>query len=95
MSKSKEKKYGGGPAYPVFPDTGGGHAAAFHGMTLRDWFAGQVLPAMATDEQIKYLAQSHVMADEWPTALAKDAYRIADAMIAEREKGQDDEVPHS
>ena len=36
------------PAFPVFPDTSGGHAAAFQGMTLRDYFA-----ARASEEDIR------------------------------------------
>ena len=31
------------PAFPVFPETGGGHASAFQGMTLRDYFAAKAM----------------------------------------------------
>lgn len=43
------------------------------GMTLRDWFAGQALPAVMED----YFE---------PAVIAERAYQIADAMQAERDK---------
>ena len=46
------------------------------GMTLRDWFAGQALSAIAE-------AWAHDLADK---DTAKRAYEIADAMLLEREK---------
>ena len=50
---------------------------AFGGMTLRDWFAGQALAAMSR------------LGDDDTTArsIAYDAYLLADAMLAERERG--------
>ena len=47
------------------------------GMTLRDYFAGQALVALA--EHVGKFDMSHSQAEY--------AYRLADAMIAEREKG--------
>jgi hypothetical protein len=63
----------GGPAFPVtlheaedrFPQT-------FSGMSLRDWFAGQVLPV--------------VMSTNAPAQTARLAYEHADAMLAARER---------
>jgi len=53
-------------------------------MSLRDWFAGQALPAVA--------------AKGTSTAkISEDAYKIADAMLAERNKGrerQEARTPH-
>jgi hypothetical protein len=46
------------------------------GMTLRDYFAGQALAALAQDLMYD---MSHSQAEY--------AYKLADAMIAEREKG--------
>jgi len=60
------------PAFPVFPETGGGHAAAFQGMTLRDYFAAKVLPQCLQVCGTK-------------TTAAEEAYRIADAMLKARE----------
>jgi hypothetical protein len=43
-------------------------------MTLRDYFAGQALAALAFEDDIH-------------SVRAQRAYKLADAMIAEREKG--------
>ena len=76
----------GGPAFPRRkhhahrnPDGSvirghGGHP----GMSLRDWFAGQALGALLSEEGYASL--------EWPKNIATDAYKIASAMISEREK---------
>lgn len=69
----------GGPAFPSVSEGGpdsGLHPEFNPGMTLRDWFAGQMLPRIATG---------------WPNdasrvELARRCYEIADAMIAERSK---------
>jgi hypothetical protein len=50
-------------------------------MSLRDYFAGQALPAMLAINQ--YLAQAgHPMTNE---AIAADTYAIAEAMLKARE----------
>lgn len=55
------------------------------GMTLRDWFAGQALPYACTINQ--QFLQAHPDANyPFHAAIAKDAYEIADAMLAERAK---------
>jgi len=75
----------GGPAFPVCYqhenlETGEMEVtAAFHGMTLRDWFAGQALNQMLRWE----FAEGQEYQD-----LAEQAYMAAAAMLAEREKGQ-------
>lgn len=58
------------PAFPVVA----GQQVYSHGMTLRDWFAGQALIVATMYQTVT------------PEDLAKDAYRIADAMLSEREK---------
>ena len=60
------------PAFPVFPETAGGHAAAFQGMTLRDYFA-----AKAMKEFIVVLNS---------TDGTRKAYEWADAMLKAREQ---------
>ena len=46
------------------------------GMTLRDYFAAKAMQSFAAKEtQI------------WPERFASNAYAVADAMLAEREKG--------
>ncbi len=48
------------------------------GMSLRDWFAGQAMRAMLNRDAAMY---AHL----WP-AMANNAYKIADAMLEERNK---------
>lgn len=54
-------------------------------ISLRDWFAGMVLSAVyaSTTADPKTFVY-----DDWPTGLAMDAYRMADAMLAAREGGE-------
>lgn len=47
-------------------------------MSLRDWFAGQALIAMASTGDYKFTDGGHLGA-------ATDAYAIADAMLRARE----------
>ena len=81
------------PAYPVFPETSGGHSAAFHGMTLRDHFAGLAMQTL--------INSSHLELGEWwdctgqeenqnlqtDKLLAATSYMIADAMLSARIAG--------
>lgn len=65
----------GGPAFPTGAqeDRHGDFIPGDEGMTLRDYFAAVALPAvMAVFRQ--------------PEAVAAEAYRYADAMIAERKR---------
>ena len=71
----------GGPAFPVFPDTGGGHAAAFQGMTLRDYFAAKAMQAIIQDTGIN-IGDGKDKSDKHD---AEAAYRYADAMLKARE----------
>lgn len=83
----------GGPAFPK-DNMDWGH----QGMTLRDWFAGQALAgyiAMGTHALSIMLGQGgggnlteeilQNMVD--PQKLAESSYGVADAMLAERSKG--------
>lgn len=64
----------GGPAYPT-PDYG-----SAPGMSLRDYFAGQIANGMA--------AHSGTMGVPFgPGSIADRSYEVADAMIAVRAKG--------
>ena len=68
----------GRPAFPVrWEDMA--HSNSHHGMTLRDWFAGQALAGL--------LATNPILT--W-VDIAEDAYRSADAMIAARKGGSND-----
>lgn len=82
----------GGPAFPratyveldqaeYRPNVPGrGSISGDDGMSLRDWFAGQLVPVLVA-AAIKSQADS--LSKE---KIATDAYDMADAMLAEREK---------
>lgn len=63
----------------AFPRTHGEH-----GMTLRDWFAGQALPAAL---ERGFMVTTSVGRNNSPVEWAvRLSYRVADAMLAERAK---------
>ena len=68
---------------PAFPNTGNATwgLAADEGMSLRDYFAGQALGRLAGNDDTVARAS---WTDEPEKFLADWAYRIADAMLAER-----------
>jgi hypothetical protein len=74
----------GGPAFPpsIAIDTSGDmySSADFgaHGMSLRDYFAGQALAGLA------YL--NHLRSDRDAERIAEEAYAYASAMLSQREK---------
>lgn len=71
----------GGTAFPVFPETGMGHAAAFQGMTLRDYFAAKAMEA-ATSGHISHYGHD---SNHWLVKdIASYAYELADAMMEAR-----------
>jgi hypothetical protein len=57
------------------------------GMTLRDYFAGQVISELLMRDEVADATSDFDM--ELSDIAAKLAYNVADAMIAEREKGGD------
>ena len=68
----------GGPAYPLVVEY---MEHAESGMTLRDYFAGQVLPAVY--EACTETGPSNEY-ERWSQMVAREAFGIADAMIAAR-----------
>lgn len=69
----------GGPAFP--PNAGWrDNDPKCQGMTLRDWFAGQALMGIEASQGI---AGEFVATAE---GVAERAYRMADAMLKERDK---------
>lgn len=78
------------PAFPVSSIDG----FTQHGMDLRDWFAGQalngVILATSSGEHVpSLLTEWKLSVGQKPSieqAMAADAYRIADAILAERTK---------
>jgi hypothetical protein len=81
----------GGPAFPNGP----GSKIATNGMSLRDWFAGKALLGEiitscsdATPESAEALADAaRENGQTVEERLAFNAYRLADAMLAERLNG--------
>lgn len=63
---------GGGPAFPVSWQDGDGNFVADPGMSLRDYFAGQVMAGLAAHPNYPLVPA------------ATKAYEIADAMLAAR-----------
>lgn len=73
MVEVKHTPDDGGPAFPIT-----GEPFWREGMSLRDWFAGRALAGM--------FAVCEKDESNWPDAtnIAANAYRYADAMLAER-----------
>lgn len=87
--------FDGGPAFPraaFAPD--GVTCEDFQisdpedGMSLRDWFAGNALPAIIRSADEAFLWANEKGGAKVPSieSYAVDAYRIADAMLVERRK---------
>lgn len=77
----------GGPAFPMFTpkshearsDAGFDGTVDFAmGMTLRDYFAAKAL--------VGFMGSGDADWTKHPESFAREAYRMADAMLAEREK---------
>lgn len=78
----KDKIETGGPA---FPHSRLGSDA--DGMTLRDYFAAQVLPTVYQTLMEDALRGESVFYDEnWRVDLARNVYKMADAMLEARKK---------
>lgn len=77
----------GGAAFPqkrLYRDSQGiDHEIMETGLTLRDWFAGQALPTI-----IEGARKILIATEQMPSAdrMARAAYVLADAMLAERAK---------
>ncbi len=79
----------GGPAFPFGENRydGGNHYLGKQyapGMTLRDYFAGQVVAGMMANATTPFAAD---VAECDPREIADAVFEIADAMIAAREGG--------
>jgi len=68
----------GGPAFPFWCDSNG--MANYQGMTLRDYFAAKAMQSLL-HTQYADLPYEGEMA-----TMAYEAFKIADAMLAERSK---------
>ena len=77
----------GGPAFPNHFEV----PREMRGMKLRDWFAGQVLPQAMNDAQRLSVDQAQMLfpgraAIPFEEVTACLAYKVADAMLAERKR---------
>lgn len=78
------ERYNGGPAFPAEVGPGcsevptGPATWRMPGMTLREWFAGQVLLGLVSDGEWQ--------PDDYFATTAETAFKLADAMLAERAK---------
>lgn len=61
-------------------------ATGSDGMSLRDWFAGQALTAKMPGGLIGYEDHAPDHRAKLIQRLVRDAYEVADAMLAERRK---------
>ena len=82
----------GGPALPQivseYDDSAHkyvGNTYSVGGMSLRDWFAGEAISAI--NENFEPQDDK-----DWAAWVARCSYAVADAMLAERAKGADDET---
>ena len=77
------KRDDGGPAFPYAAEWG-----YQEGMTLRDWFAGQVLQGLVSDSNNLGAMKKAAIGDglDLSEYLSSAAYEQADAMLKERNK---------
>lgn len=82
----------GGPAYPVHdafafsPKTAVEAKRLGTGMSLRDAVALAILPAVYTEYWRNTAVGQGPQGPEWPSDIAANAFRVADAFIAARER---------
>ena len=91
MSKEND----GGPAFPQDLQGRRGDDPDMQGMSLRDWFAGQAMPALMTNANAVFVAAAKSDSPEAlrlaklaysETAIAAGAYALADAMLEARKQ---------
>lgn len=81
-------KQTGGPAFPNKASGCGGSSLDSNGMTLRDYFAAQAISALWSSAEIidRIANNGENNGLTYGEAISKECYKIADAMIAERNK---------
>lgn len=77
----------GGAAFPRTEQHADGATYFYHGMSLRDWFAGQALAGMLAIPEHDN-GNFHNNCGEAFIGPARYAYRMADAMLAARKAGE-------
>jgi hypothetical protein len=90
---SQEQKCNGGPAFPRPASSDAFNEENYHpqnGMTLRDWFAGQIASGFAALPDERSHRSSDGDAAEWRKRLmrqdAEYCYAMADAMLKARQQ---------
>ena len=84
----------GGPAFPVLEYFKGADGNIHpeptiqSGMSLRDWFAGRIAARFAEPLLMNGQKSAGVTREMQLHQISSDSYAIADAMLAEREKGK-------
>ena len=76
------EKNDGGPAFPLQVEDRDQHEGSQYGMSLRDYFAGQVIGSLVH----ACAADTRKEGMSYEEHIARNAYEIADAMLNEREK---------
>ena len=78
-------------SYYAFPMPLRDNGGPFHGMTMREWYAGQALAGLLSDslESTDWLNGSFTSADIY----AKAAFALADAMLKEANNGTSETGP--
>jgi len=76
----------GGAAYPAVMSPYESNTVT-RGMSLRDWFAGQALTVFSSDVD-NWSRMARDYKENLEDMQARLAYRLADAMLAERNKGE-------
>lgn len=74
-----------GPAFPVTPENYDQSGYCGEGMTIRDYFAAKAMQGMIINGGYDY-EETESNSTARSRLVAADAYRYADAMIAERDK---------
>ena len=74
----------GGPAFPTHKDAAIGYTDHSPGMSLRDWFAGQIFPAVLISTA-NAMNNGTLDKDVDQDAIARCSYKCADALLKARE----------
>ncbi len=76
----------GGPAYPTPDCSNWDGPSRTQGMSLRDWFAGQIMAGRCANATLLTNLESEgIPSERLPAILSKQAYLLADAMLAARQ----------
>jgi hypothetical protein len=83
----------GGPAFPIDIDQFGPHrddvVVGHHGMSLRDYFAGQALAGVLANHHLLVRVDSESPTATTREAAAAYAYAVADSLLDVRAKSED------